>query len=100
MFYLKNEPLDTICGLTLSSQYFTRAVDILHERCGNKQILISSQMDDLVKLPRVASMNDITTLQKILDSLETRVRSLTDLKVEMNSCGTLLLSIIFDRVPR
>ena len=43
--YLKDEPLDTIRGLTLSSKNYARAVDILHGRYGNKQILISSQME-------------------------------------------------------
>ena len=56
-------------------------------------------MDVLVKLPRVTSMNDIHTLRKTLNSLETSVRNLTDLNVEMNSYGTLLISIIFDRIP-
>ena len=41
----------------------------------------------------------IPNLQKKLNSLETSVRSLTDLNVEMNSYGTLLINIIFDRVP-
>ena len=67
--YLKDEPLDTIQGLTLSSENYARAVDILHERYGNKEILISSQMDVLVKLPKVASMIDIPHLRKILNSL-------------------------------
>ena len=52
-------------------------------------------MDVLVKLPRVASMSGIPNLQKILNSLETSVRNLTDLNVEMNSYGTLLISINF-----
>ena len=60
--YLEDEPLDTNRGLTLSSENCSHAFDILHERYGNKQILISSQMDVLVKLPRVASMNDIPNL--------------------------------------
>ena len=56
-------------------------------------------MDVLVKLPRVTSMSEIPNLQKILNSLETNVRNLTDLNVEMNPHGTLLISIIFDRIP-
>ena len=96
---MKDEPLDTIRGLTLSSENYDQAVDILHEKYGNKQILISSQMDILVKLLRVASMSDMPNLRKILNSLERSVRNLTDLNVEMNFYGTLLISIIFDRIP-
>ena len=76
---LKNERLDTIRGYTLSSENKARAVDILHKGYGNKQILISSQMDNLVKLPRLASMIDIPNLRKILNSLEMSIRNLTDL---------------------
>ena len=47
--YLKDESPDTIRSLILSSENYARAVDILHERYGNKQTLISSQMDVLLK---------------------------------------------------
>ena len=56
-------------------------------------------MDVLVKLLRVASVSDIPKLRKILKSLETSVQNLTDLNMEMNSYGTLLIRIIFDRIP-
>ena len=46
-----------------SSNYF-KALDILRERYGNKQILISSHMDILVKLPRAISFRSIETLRK------------------------------------
>ena len=36
--------------------------------------------------------------KKTLNSLETSVRNLTDLNVERDSYGTLLISIIFDRI--
>ena len=52
-------------------------------------------MDVIVKLPRVTSMSDIPNLRKILNSLETSVRNLTHLNVEMKSYGTFLTSTIF-----
>ena len=58
--YLKDEPLDTIRALTLSSENYARAGDILHEKYRNNQILISSQIDVLIKLPRVQTMQTIT----------------------------------------
>ena len=76
---MKDEPPDTNCGLTLSSENCSHAVDILHERYGNKQILISSQMDVLVKLATLASLSDIPNLRKMLNSLETSVPNLADL---------------------
>ena len=63
------------------------------------KMLISSYMDILVKLPKADNMNDIDKLRKICNSLETSVRNLADLGVEITSYGTLLISIIFDRIP-
>ena len=54
------------------------------------KILISSYMDILVKLPKADNMNDIDKLS---------VRNLADLGVAITSYGTLLISIIFDRIP-
>ena len=97
--YLGKKPLDIISGLTLSSSNYLKALDILRERYGNKQILISSHMDVLVKLPRATSFKDIETLRKIYNSLETSVRNLTELNVDINSYGTLLITLILERIP-
>ena len=56
-------------------------------------------MDVLVKLPKADNMKDIDKLRKIYNSLETSVRNLADLGLEITSYGTLLISIIFDRIP-
>ena len=90
---------ECIKGLSLTSASYQKAVEILKERYGNKQILISSYMDVLVKLPKADNMKDIDKLRKIYNSLETSVRNLADLGVEITSYGTLLISIIFDRIP-
>ena len=63
--YLEKKPLDIISGLKLSSSNYLKELDILRERYGNKQILISCHMDVLVKLPRANSFKDIETFRKI-----------------------------------
>ena len=59
-------------------------------------------MDVLVKLPKSDNMKDIDKLRKIYDSLETSERNLADLRLEITLYavffGTLLISIIFDRI--
>ena len=97
--YLTETTGECIKGLSLTSANYQKAVEILKERYGNTQILISSYMDVLVKLPRADNMRDIDKLRKIYNSLETSVRNLAELGVEITSYGTLLISIIFDRVP-
>ena len=83
----------------MSSSNYLKALDILRERYGNKPILISSHMDVLVKLPRATSFKDIETLRKNYNSQETIVRSLTELNVDINSYGTLLINLILERIP-
>ena len=56
-------------------------------------------MNVLVRLPKADSMKNIDKLRKIYNSLEISVRNLADLGVEITSYGTLLSSIIFDRIP-
>ena len=56
-------------------------------------------MDVLVKLPKAGNMKDIETLRKMYNSLEKSVRNLANLGRKITSCGTLLISIIFDRIP-
>ena len=97
--YLTETTSECIKGLSLSSANYQKAVEILKERYGNTQILISYYMDVLVKLPRADNMRDIDKLRKIYNSLETSVRNLAELIVEITSYMTLLISIIFDRIP-
>ena len=96
--YLTEATGECIKDLSLTSANYEKAVEILKERYGSKQILISSYMDVLMKLPS-NDMKDINKLRKIYNSLETSVRNLADLGVEITSYGTLLISIIFDRIP-
>ena len=49
----------SIKGLPLTSENYNLARKILEERYGNKQVIISCHMDNLLKLPVVISVNDI-----------------------------------------
>ena len=100
--YLRSHLTETIgeCikGCSLTSANYQKAVDISKERYRNKQISISSYMDVLVKLPTADNMKHKDKPRKIYNSLETSVRNLAYLGVEITSYGTLLISIIFDRI--
>ena len=93
--YLTETTVECIKGLSLTSTNYRKAVEILKESYGNKQILISSYMDVFVKLPiklpKVDNMKDIDKLRKIWNCLETSVRNFANLSVEIISFGTLLL---------
>ena len=75
--YLTEATSECIKGLSLTSANYQKAVEILKERYGNTQILISSYMDVLAKVPMADNMRDIDKLRRIYNSLETSVRNLT-----------------------
>ena len=45
--YLAGQDLATISGLTLNSEYYKEALDILIDRYGNPQVLVSAHMETL-----------------------------------------------------
>ena len=91
--------MDLISGLSLSYSNYVKAVELLKDRFGNRQILITKHLDILATLPRVEDINDVISLRKLFDTLETSVRNLSDLGKETETYGSLLISIIFDRIP-
>ena len=48
-----------IKGLSLTWENYSSARKILEDRYGNKQLIISSHMDNVLKLPVVSSVNDV-----------------------------------------
>ena len=57
--YLKDEALKTLEGLTLSEENYEKALNILKERYGDTDIVISRHMKELVSLPSVTSDSDL-----------------------------------------
>ena len=50
-------------------------MDLLTERFGDPQLLISAHIRNLLNLPNVCSINDLQELRFLFDRLETGVRS-------------------------
>ena len=70
---LHGSAAETINGFSLTSENYHEAVKLLKERYGNKQVVISSQMDSLLKLPEATSMGEVKKLRNIYDKLESHV---------------------------
>ena len=96
---VKKSASNLLCGLSLTKDNYSKAIDLLNERFGNSQTLISSNMDVLVKIPKVENIADVKKLRVVYDSLETSIRNLSDLGVERETYGSLLINIIFERIP-
>ena len=87
-----------IKGLTISEANYKSAVEILNERFGKTQHIISAHMDELMKLQ--PSQNDRpSSLRFIYDKISVHVRGLSSLGVSSDQYGSLLIPIIMSKLP-
>ena len=87
---LQGPTLDLISGLILTATNYKKPLEFLEDRFGNKQTLLSTYLDVLATLPAVDDINDISSLRRFFDNLETSVRNLSDLGKPTDSYGSLL----------
>ena len=67
---LDEQAASAIAGLQLTAKNYEGAIKILQSQYGNKQIIISSYMDILLKLSVVTSLSDICQIRDIYDKIE------------------------------
>ena len=101
--YLKSFHLgyafQSINGLSLNSTNYKQAIEILHERYLNKQVLIRAHMQKLDKLPRIKSFDDINGSRKIYDQTEACWRNLKALDIDIATYGAILVSFLNGKLP-
>ena len=88
-----------IAGLPLTSANYKGALEILQNRFAQKQVIINAHMDTLLNLEPARSMGNIKAVRKVVDSVETNVRGLKALGIDSKQYGTLLVSILMDKLP-
>ena len=88
-----------ISGLPLTEDNYETAIDILRDRFGKPQLLISNHMEALLKLPIVSSVHETKNLRGLYDKIEINIRSLKALGVESESFGNLLVPVVMEKVP-
>ncbi|XP_020611283.1 uncharacterized protein LOC110049797 [Orbicella faveolata] len=90
----------SIKGLPLTSEKYILARKILEERYGNKQLIISSHVDNLLKLPVVSSVNDVKDIRQLYDKTEIHIRGLQALGVEAQQYGSFFVPVLLSKVPQ
>ena len=65
-----------ISGLSLNVQNYKEAINTLKEVYANPQVIISAHMESLLKLPAGRDVNNITSLRKNYDRVESSIRNL------------------------
>ena len=96
---LEGSASETIEGLSLSKENYKAALDILKDRFGNEQILISVHMNNLLKLEPIKSIAFMRGLRRVYDNIETQVRSLRNLGVDSRQYGPMLIPILCSKTP-
>ena len=96
--FLEGDALKCISGLSLTENNYDQAKVILENRYGNKQLIISTHMSSLVKLAPVKT-NDITSLRRLYDEIESHVRSLLTLGIDIKNYGSMLTTVILEKLP-
>ena len=75
------------------------AIDILRDRFGKPQLLISNHMEALLKLSMVSSVHETKKLRDLYDKIEINIRSLKALGIESESFGNLLVPVVMEKIP-
>ena len=88
---------DAVSGLKLTAANYTEAVEISKRR---KQQIIAAHMDVLLNLEAVSSQFNLKGIRHLHSLIETQVRSLKSLGVTPESYGTLLSSVLLNKLPQ
>ena len=95
---LEGNALRAVKGLAITEDNYQSAVDILQERFGKTQQIISAHMDELLKLsPCVGEKS--SQLRFVYDKVSVNVRGLEALGVKPDQYGSLLIPVIMSKLP-
>ena len=96
---LQGSALDAISGLTLTAANYREAVSVLEKRFGNKHQIVTKHMDILLSIDPVTSSGNLKSLRHLYDTVEMQVRGLKSLGVSADSYGSLLSSVLLNKLP-
>lgn len=74
--FVVKDAASTISGLKLSNDNYEIALNLLKDRFGDPQMIISGHMNKLLNLEPVMAISDVRNLRQLFDITEAQVRSL------------------------
>jgi len=98
--YLEPPVHDVVAGLSLTAANYQHAIEVLKKRFGNKQQVISKQIDLLLNIEAVTSQDHLKGLRHLVDTVEIDVRGLKALDVTSESYSCLLTSVLLSKLPQ
>ena len=84
----------------MTTANYEEAISILKKRFGNKKQIIGRHMDLLLNVDAVTSDQNLKGLRHLYDHIESNVRSLKSLGVTSENYGSLLASILMNKLPQ
>ncbi len=96
---LEGRALRAVQGLTVSEDNYEAAVEILQQRFGKPQQIISAHMDELMKIPACTVADKPSQLRFIYDKISVHTRGLASLGVNSKQYGSLLIPVIMAKLP-
>ena len=86
-------------GLTITEDNYNSAIELLHERFGKPQHIISAHMDELLKTQGCNDSDRHSSLRYVYDKITVHIRGLASLGVDSAQYGSLLIPIVMAKVP-
>ena len=100
LFSLLDGPTkDVVAGLTRTNRNYIEAIDLLHERFGTKQQIISMHVDSLYRLPAVKAASDVAGLCALFDKTEVIIPSLGTIGIDTKPYGIFLIHTLMGKLP-
>ena len=94
---LEGAALRAIQGLALTGANYNSSIEILKERFGKPQQIITAHMEEILKIP--PSTDRLSSLRFVCDSLSVHVRGLQSMGISSDQYGSLLIPIIMAKLP-
>ena len=95
---LEGQAQRTIKGLAIAADNYQAAIDLLNERFGKTQKILSTYMDELSKIAPCAN-DKPNHLRFVYDKISVDVRGLEALGVTAEQYGSLLIPVIMSKLP-
>ena len=98
--YLTGEAESCVEGLSLCNDNYQIALDLLKERYGDKQIIISSHMNKFLELNIIEESNNTKDLRSLYDHVNAQVRSLQSIGLNASDYGPMLIPVLMSKLPQ
>ena len=90
---------EAIAGLSLTSANHQEGIAMLKKRIGNSQWIKAKYLDILINTESAILSQDLKAFHKLHDVVESNVRSLSALGVDSALYGSLLSSVLLNKLP-